>query len=561
MLSQLDIRNFAIIDDLSLELGPGLSALTGETGAGKSILLDALGLLLGDRAENDSIRTGCDKAEISASFDLNDAAAARHWLREHELEDSDAVGNCLIRRVISRDGRGRAFINGRPVTSRDLRDLGECLVDIHGQHEHQSLIRRDAQRELLDGFADHEPLREQVAQLAREWQQINARIEELAKKDNDGGMRVDFIRFQVQELEALNLSADEIEQIDAEHKRLSNAGHLIEQGQQSLQLLYENEQSAAYDLLGQVHHQLSELAELEPRYGEAAELVASAQIQVQEAADTMRRTLDGLDLDPKRLKQLEQRLSDIHTLARKHRVTPSELPAHLDGLRDELRQLEGAAEEIAGLSRQLEHTAQSWREQAQALSKSRKKSARKLSSAITEIMRTLGMPQGEFRVDVTERDRLENPSAHGLDQIEFLVSANPGQEARPLAKVASGGELSRISLAVQVTAANATRIPTLIFDEVDAGIGGGVAEIVGRQLRALGAQQQVLCVTHLPQVAAQARQQLQVRKEIQSGATFTRIQALDDSDRIEELARMLGGVDITAQTRAHAKDMLKRAAG
>jgi DNA repair protein RecN (Recombination protein N) len=561
MLAQLEIRNFAIIDDLSLELGPGLSALTGETGAGKSILLDALGLLLGDRAESDSIRSGAERAEISASFQLEDAPAARDWLREHDYDTGDGPYACLIRRVVARDGRGRAYINGGPASTRDLRELGEHLVDIHGQHEHQSLSRREVQRELLDGYGGHDGLCAQVAALARDWQQLDARIGELSQKTSDGGMRLDFVRFQVQELEALNLQPGELAQVDQEHKRLSNAGRLIEQGQRALQLLYEGERGAAYDLLTQVQHLLADLAGVEPRYGEAAELAGTALIQVQEATDTLRRTLDGLDLDPRRLQELEQRLADIHALARKHRVPPAELGAHLEGLRAELRVLENSAVEIGRLEQAREQAARAWLEQARLLSQARRKSAKRLSAAVSEILRTLGMPQGEFRVALDAPDPAAEPRPQGLDQVEFLVSANPGQEPRPLAKVASGGELSRISLAIQVIAANATQVPTLVFDEVDAGIGGGVAEIVGRQLRALGAQRQVLCVTHLPQVAVQAQQQLQVRKEVKSGQTYTRIRLLDDKERIEELARMLGGVDITAQTRAHARDMLKRAAG
>ncbi len=559
MLTQLDIRNFAIIDDLSLELGPGLSALTGETGAGKSILLDALGLLLGDRAESDSIRSGADRAEISASFQLEDASAARGWLRARDFDVGGGPDACLIRRVITRDGRGRAYINGSPASTRDLRDLGEHLVDIHGQHEHQSLSRREVQRELLDGYGDHGALCEQVAALAHDWQQLETRIGELSQKTQDGGMRLDFVRFQVQELEALNLQPGEMEQIDQEHRRLSNAGRLIEQGQQALQLLYENERGAAYDRLTQARQLLADLAGVEPRYGEAAELTGAALIQVQEAADTLRRTLDGLDLDPRRLQEIEQRLADIHAIARKHRVAPAELGAHLESLRAELRVLENSAVEIGRLDQARTQAAKAWLEQAQRLSQARRKSAKRLSAAVSEVMRTLGMPQGEFCVSLETAERDHAPRAHGLDQIEFLVSANPGQAPRALAKVASGGELSRISLAIQVIAANAGQVPTLVFDEVDAGIGGGIAEIVGRQLRALGVQRQVLCVTHLPQVAAQAQQQLQVRKEVKSGQTYTRIRALDGKDRIEELARMLGGVDITAQTRAHAKDMLKRA--
>jgi DNA repair protein RecN (Recombination protein N) len=561
MLVQLEIRNFAIIDDLSLELGPGLSALTGETGAGKSILLDALGLLLGDRAESDSIRSGAERAEISASFQLEDAPAARDWLRARDFDVGDGPDACLVRRVVARDGRGRAYINGSPASTRDLRELGEHLVDIHGQHEHQSLSRREVQRELLDGYGGHAALCAQVAAQAREWQQLDARIGELSQKTSDGGMRLDFVRFQVQELEALNLQPGELEQIDQEHKRLSNAGRLIEQGQRALQLLYEGERGAAYDLLTQAQHLLADLAGVEPRYGETAELAGAALIQVQEAADTLRRTLDGLELDPRRLQEIEQRLADIHAIARKHRVAPAELGTHLEGLRAELRVLENSAVEIGRLEQAREQAARAWLEQARLLSQARRKSAKRLSAAVSEILRTLGMPQGEFRVALDTPDPAPAPRAQGLDQIEFLVSANPGQEPRPLAKVASGGELSRISLAIQVIAANATHVPTLVFDEVDAGIGGGVAEIVGRQLRALGAQRQVLCVTHLPQVAAQAQQQLQVRKEVKLGQTYTRIRALDDKDRVEELARMLGGVDITAKTREHAKDMLKRAAG
>jgi len=560
MLNQLEIRNFAIIDDLSLELETGLSALTGETGAGKSILLDALGLLLGDRAESDSIRSGSDKAEISAAFHLGDiATAASDWLREYELLDGDHADTCLIRRVVTRDGRGRAFINGSAVSTRDLRELGEFLVDIHGQHEHQSLTKRELQRQLLDDYGQHATLCSKVMELAREYQRLDASIETLAQKGSDGGMRVDFIRFQVQELEALALQAGELDQLDVEHKRLSNAGRLIEQGQQTLQLLYEREQAAVYDLLGQASHTLSELANVDAHYSEAAELVAAAQIQVQEAADVLRRALDGLDPDPARLQQLEQRLADIHTIARKHRLAPAELVLHLDNLREELRMLEGATAEIGELTRQRETTAENWRKSATSLSQARARSAKKLSAAITQVMRTLGMPQGEFRVALQPLEADSKPRMHGLDQIEFLVSANPGQEARPLAKVASGGELSRISLAIQVIAANATHVPTLVFDEVDAGIGGGVAEIVGRQLRVLGTGRQVLCVTHLPQVAVQAQQQLQVRKEVKGGQTYTRIRPLAGKERVEELARMLGGVDITAQTRAHAKDMLERA--
>jgi DNA repair protein RecN (Recombination protein N) len=558
MLTQLDIRNFAIIDDLSLELEAGMTVLTGETGAGKSILLDALGLLLGDRADASALRAGAERAEISASFELDDASEALEWLRAREFDIGDAPHACLVRRVVARDGRGRAFINGSPVTTRDLKEFGECLVDIHGQHEHQSLMRRDVQRDIVDGFGRHGDLTGDVARLFREHRAIEERIASLTHKGDDGGMRVDFLRFQVQELEALRLQPDELAQLDLEHKRLSNAGRLIEQGQQALQMLYEDE-DAIYDRLSHAQHVLAELSALEPAYAAAAELAATAKIQLQEAADGVRRVLDGLDLDPKRLQQVESRLADITTLARKHRVPPAELAQHQQKLSEELALLESAAGEIDALTAKRAAAEKAWRASAKALHEARRKAGKSLARKITEQLRGLGMPQGEFAVAIAAEPEAA-PREHGFDQIEFTVTLNPGQEHRPLARVASGGELSRISLAIQVCSLASTAVGTLVFDEVDAGIGGGVAEIVGRQLRTLGDSRQVLCVTHLAQVAAQARQQLQVWKEVRKGQTYTRVQALADKERIEEVARMLGGVEITAQTRAHAKEMISRAA-
>jgi DNA repair protein RecN (Recombination protein N) len=556
MLAELSIRNFAIIDDLGLTLEPGMTVLSGETGAGKSILIDALGLLLGDRADADAVRDGAERAEIDARFRLDDAPAARAWLNERELDDGD---ECVLRRVILREGRSRNWINGSPAAARDLKALGECLVDIHGQHEHQSLLRTAVQREIVDGYGGHEDSCVAVAESHARLRDLERRIAEIEQVGDDGESRLDLLRYQVRELDALDLKPGELDELESEHKRLANAERLIGDGRRALALLYESEDNSAMDVLGAAERLLGELVEMDAGFGEPRELAGNARIQVQEAADGLRRAVDGLELDPERLVEVESRLAGIQDLARKHRCKPETLPERLQRLREELEDLEGAGERLAALRTERDAAHAEYRQRAEALHAARGKAAVALAEAVTAGMRELGMPQGMFEVGV-DYDADATPAAHGNDHIGFRVSANPGHAPRALERVASGGELSRISLAIQVVAAAGTRVPSLIFDEVDAGIGGGVAEIVGRQLRRLGGDHQTLCVTHLPQVAAQAQQHLYVSKEIADGVTRTRIRELAADHRVEELARMLGGVEITDRSRAHAREMIERAA-
>lgn len=555
MLAEINIRNFAIIDHLAVEFGQGMTVLSGETGAGKSILVDALSLILGERADGDAVREGAERSDISARFTLADAPAASAWLAEHELDGDD---ECVIRRVVAREGRSRGWINGTPMPVRELRALGECLVDIHGQHAHQSLLKRDAQRALLDEYGDHRCALTAVAEAAQALKATRTAVARIEQIDSAGDSRLDLLRYQVSELETLALGADEYNALEAEHQRLASAERLIEDGQRALGLLHEAEEGAASDRLGAAERLLGELATIDNGFDALAELVGGALIQAQEAADGLRRHVENLDTDPQRFREVESRLEAIQDIARKHQVAPSELAALGEQLTAELAELEGAGKKLAELKQtEIEQTA-AYDAAAAQLSAARQQAAQPLGEAITNIIRDLGMPEGQFsaRVRSQASDRA-NPT--GTDHIEFLIAANPGQSARPLERVASGGELSRISLAIEVIAASRTRVPTLVFDEVDTGIGGGVAEIVGRQLRRLGAAGQSLCVTHLPQVAAQAEHHLHVNKQVRSGQTTTQINNLDAEDRIEELARMLGGVELTAQTRAHAADMIHRA--
>ncbi|HET7314351.1 DNA repair protein RecN [Salinisphaera sp.] len=557
MLAEITIRNFAIIDRLAVEFGAGMTVLSGETGAGKSILVDALSLILGDRADGAAVREGADRTDITARFTLADAPAATAWLADHEL---DADEECVIRRVVAREGRSRGWINGTPMPVRELRSLGECLVDIHGQHAHQSLLKRDTQRALLDQYGEHETALAAVADAATRLRATRRAIERIEQRDSRGESRLDLLRYQVDELEALGLQTGEIEALEAEHKRLASAERLIGDGQRALGLLYEAEEGAATDRLGAVERLITELATIDAGFEPIAELVGHALIQAQEAADTLRRHVDALDIDPERFTEVENRLGSIRDVARKHHVAPEELSELAERLAAELAELEGADEKLAQLHADERAQRAAYLDAARALSEARRTAAIPLGDAITRVIRSLGMPEGEFSVRVRP-EATERISATGTDHIELLIAANPGQSARPLDRVASGGELSRISLAIEVIATARTRVPTLVFDEVDTGIGGGVAEIVGRQLRALGASGQSLCVTHLPQVAAQAQHHLHVAKQVKNGRTTTRIDTLDRDDRIEELARMLGGVELTEQTRAHAADMISRAAG
>ncbi|MGB5177607.1 MAG: DNA repair protein RecN [Gammaproteobacteria bacterium] len=552
MLTHIHVRNLAIVDEIEVELTAGMTTLSGETGAGKSILVDALGLVLGDRADSSVIRHGCERAEISAAFYIQEHPAICRWLAEQEL---DRDGECQLRRIINREGRTRGYINGQAVPMQSLRELGEQLVDIHGQHEHQSLLRSAVQRQILDGFGTHQPLLDRLASLYNDWKTVTAELQGAFENDAERDARLDLLRYQGQELESLGLDREDIRNIDEEHARQANAGRLLESSRQGLERLDADEAPSASSLLHQTLDELGELAAVDSGLEETTRLLGEAAVLLRESIDSLRHYAERLDIDPQRLQWLEQRIGILHDLARKHRCNPEDLPAIEANIRKELDTIEHADEHREALQARLANLQQDYQDSARQLTAKRTRTAKAFSRKITDAMQTLGMAGGVFSVRIKPRaGKAFGPQ--GMDDIEFMVSANSGQPLQPMSKVASGGELSRISLSIQVISAGSDTIPSLIFDEVDSGIGGGVAEIVGQKLRALGMERQVLCVTHLPQVAALAHQQLQVSKLSGKDTTRIRIRTLNEEERIDELARMLGGVRITRQTREHAREML-----
>jgi DNA repair protein RecN (Recombination protein N) len=555
MLARLHIRDFAIVHNLELAFEPGFTVLTGETGAGKSILIDALALALGERAEAAVIRHGSARAEVTAEFALPPAPDAARWLTERDLAED---GECLLRRVVERDKPSRGYINGRPVPIQMLRELGEFLVDIHGQHEHQSLLKRDAQRRILDDHAGLTDTLEKLTGHYHEWKSLGERLEALRRESSDREARLELLRYQVQELEALNLGPDEIPRLEEEHARLANGAALLEGVQAVALAIYDDDEHACASQLARAGGGLEALTRFDPKLGEITALLGEAAIQLDEAASRLHQYLDALELDPERLQQVEGRLSSAHELARKHKARPEELPAVMQRLRTELADIEDYDANLGKLEEGISRARAAYDTLAQEVSHRRGETAQKLGQAVSRGMHELGMPGGRFEAALTPLPEGEL-SAHGRERVEFLVSANPGQPPRPLTKVASGGELSRISLALQVITASHGRIPTLIFDEVDVGVGGRVAEIVGRELRALGAARQALCITHLAQVAAQGQHHVQVAKRAARGTTHIEVHALSGKERVAEIARMIGGVEISHKTLAHAEDMLERA--
>jgi DNA repair protein RecN (Recombination protein N) len=555
MLTDIHVRNFAIVEEVDLEFETGLTALTGETGAGKSILIDALGLVLGDRADGNVIRHGCERAEISAGFAIQELPVVARWLEERELQ---ADRECRLRRIINRDGRSRGFINNQPVPLQALRELGEQLVDIHGQHEHQSLLHAAVQRQLLDDFAAQETPLADIGALFDEWKTTREELEAVIRTGQEREARLDLLRYQLQELEALQLDADEIHGLAGEHGRLAHAEELLGACRRSLERLYDDESGSVWRQISQTLSETERLVAIDERLSETTRLLGEILVLVKECADGLRHQADGLEVDPEHLHALETRIGIIHDLSRKHRCAPEQLPSVQEAMRRELDSLEDADQRCEALQSRLDALESAYRETARQLSARRHEAGNVFGRQVSEAMQVLGMPGGVFRVDV-QYDEHRPFGPHGQDSIAFLVSANPGLPADVLSRVASGGELSRISLAIQVISPRSASIPTLIFDEVDTGIGGGVAEIVGQKLRALGASRQVFCVTHLPQVAALANQQLQVTKLAAEDTTRTRIRKLELDERIDELARMLGGIEITRQSREHARDMMERA--
>ena len=552
MLSHIHLRNFAIIEELNLDLKPGMTALTGETGAGKSILIDAIGLVLGDRADSGVVRHGCDKAEITLSVEIDDCHAAQQWLIEQALAEKDEP--CILRRVISANGKSRAWINGTPCNLNLLRQLGEMLVDIHGQHEHQSLMKKNMQRQLLDEYANNQELLSNTAETYVSWKSLNDKLEMLNNQNSDHQAKLDLLRFQTQELDELQLGKYEAEQLDKEHARLSNAGQLIETASRGVTQLYDAEEQSVYSTLSEIAQQLNDASQLDPSLKDPLEMLLNAQIQIQEAADSLRHYQESVEHDPERLQQVNNRLSILHDLARKHHTSPEQLFEKWQALHTSLAELDSDEYDLDALQEKLTANKIAYLGSARKLGQSRLKAATKLAQGVSKAMQQLGMEGGLFSIGIKQS---ENFSPYGLDTIEFQVSTNPGQPLKPLSKVASGGELSRISLAIQMIAAQRMTLPALIFDEVDSGIGGGIAEVVGQQLRALGENRQVLCVTHLPQVASQAHNHYKVTKIKNKENTSTGMLVLNEKQRIEEIARMMGGIDITKSTRNLAKEMLE----
>lgn len=550
MLHTLSIKNFVLVDSLDLQLHEGLSIVSGETGAGKSILVDALGLLLGDRAGSDVVRAGEEEAEISAAFDLTPTVSA--WLEERKLNGNP--DDCLLRRIINRNGRSRAYINDHLVTVQNLREVGELLVDIHSQHAHQTLLKTDAQRDLLDNRQEQNQALQQTATAYQNWKKSQDALLRLGGNAAERAARIEVLRYQVKELEALGLDDNGIAALDEEHQRLAHAGQLLESVQNALDLL-DGDNLAALNGLHRAAQNISSVQEHDPSLQAPLEMLENAAIQVEEACHELRRYSENLDIDPQRLQYVEQRIATLQDMARKHQTQATELPDRLRQLSTQLDELSHYEERAAALESEVQETLQTYRKSAQALYQQRSVTAKELSAQIEERMQSLGMPKGRFSIQISHHPDAP-PALKGTDRVEFQVCMNPGQPLKPLHKVASGGELSRISLAVQVITAQSSTVSSLVFDEVDVGVGGGVAEIVGQQLQALGKQRQVLCITHLPQVAAYGRQHLQVQKITENNNTCSRIQQLSPQQREQELARMLGGLKITEQTLAHAREML-----
>ncbi|OAI27869.1 MULTISPECIES: DNA repair protein RecN [Methylomonas] len=557
MLLNLNILDLAVVDKLDLDLEPGMSVLTGETGAGKSILLTALGLALGDRADSGYVRPGSKRAEINIEFDLSKAPLVSQWLIDHELDDD---GQCLVRRTVSEDGRSKAYINNRPVNLQTLQTLSRQLVEIHGQHAHLTLLDADEQRLLLDGFADHAELLNDLNACQQNWRLAHKELQQLQKSGSDQAEREELLRYQLEELQQLDLENFDYQALADEHNKLANLGRILGVGQQQLDILYDNDQQSVADMLGHVIHSVGELSQYAAELNGIVELLSDAEIQIGEATQQLRRFLENQEADPGQLSWLENQIGVIQRLSRKHKVPAEELPALAEQFALELNNLSHSGERIEVLQADCERLLAQYRELATALSASRRRAGDELQHRISDAIKELGLPHGEFLVKLDREDGNE-PQRNGLDRIEFLISTNPGLPAKPLAKVASGGELSRISLAIQVTTSTDKTTPTMIFDEVDSGIGGGIAEIVGQKLRRLSLNRQVLCVTHLPQVASQAHQHLFVAKNQNAAVTSSTVRKLREDERVAEVARMLGGVTITENTLAHAREMLSLGGG
>ncbi|WP_028763344.1 DNA repair protein RecN [Shewanella colwelliana] len=552
MLCQLSINNFAIVRFLELDFKTGMTSITGETGAGKSIAIDALGLCLGNRADANTVRPGASKAEVSARFALTDIPLAKRWLEDNDLELDD---ECILRRTIGSDGRSRAYINGNPVPLNQMRTLGQLLIGIHGQHAHHAMLKSEHQLTLLDSYANHKMLLDSVSASYQRYKLVEKELQLLQQSQHERIARKQLLQYQVEELNEFDLGETEFEEIESEHKKLANGTALVQACQHTLFLLQDNEQGAVESVLNMAIDHAQELEGYDPALTTIGNMLNDALIQVQESSSELQRYLDGLELDPDHFAYLEQRLSKIMQLARKHHVNAKQLYQHHQSLRLELSTLDSDEEKLEEIAQQLENCKQGFVANAKKLSQSRSRYAKELDKQVTQSIHELSMPKGKFVIDVRFNETIMSPN--GCDTIEFQVTTNPGQPLQAIAKVASGGELSRIGLGIQVITAKKVATPTLIFDEVDVGISGPTAAVVGKMLRSLGESTQVFCVTHLPQVAGNGHQHMFVNKQSKAGQTETSMVPLDKTQRIEELARLLGGDTITTNTLANAKELLQ----
>ncbi|ERB65179.1 recombinase [Vibrio coralliilyticus OCN008] len=551
MLAHLSVNNFAIVKSLQLELSHGMTTITGETGAGKSIAIDALGLCLGGRAEAGMVRQGEEKTEVSAAFSLENNIHATRWLEDNDLlEGSD----CILRRIINKEGRSRAFINGSPVPLSQLKTLGQLLINIHGQHAHHQLMKSEYQMAMLDQYAGHTNLLKGTRNAYQNWRQADNNLKQLKENSAANLAQKQLLEYQIKELNELSLGEDEYEELEQEHKRLSNSGELAATCQQAIELIYEGEEVNALGILQSASSSLIQLAELDDTLSELPNMLSEAIIQIEEANSELRGYLDNIDVDPARMAFVEERFSKVMSMARKHHVLPDELYQHHQDLLSQIEALDCSDEKLEELEQAVEAKYQAFLTSAEKLHKSRCRYAKELNKLITASMHELSMEKAQFCIEVDKQ--CTHPSPLGMDNVCFVVSTNPGQPMQPIAKVASGGELSRISLAIQVITAQKVDTPSLIFDEVDVGISGPTAAVVGKMLRKLGESTQVLCVTHLPQVAGCGHQQLFVAKQTKAGKTETQMHTLDNEQRVSELARLLGGSEITESTLANAKELL-----
>lgn len=550
MLTHLSIRNFTLVDSLELDLSGGLTAMTGETGAGKSLLIDALSLALGERAEYDRIRHGCDRSEISAHFDLSKRPSAHQWLTDNDFELED---ECILRRVITREGRSRSYINGQSATTKQLRELGEQLLDIHSQHAHQSLLKKETHRELLDTFGGHTENANIVKVLFKEWQTAKQTYTEARDNAEENSERAQLLNYQISELDSLALEPGELETLEAEQLQIDHAEGILSAGNHLLATC-TNEQVGIQTLMRQAIVQIEQLTSVPEPYSAALEMLLSAEIQIQEASSEVSRFIDGFEADQERQQWVAERLNTAYEIARKHRISPQDLMDFHQRLAEEIKTIACDDDQLEALKQAAESAETRFLEVAKSLSENRKNTAKALTSKINEQLHQLDMPNSHLAIQV---ENLAKPNDTGLDTIEILISTNPGQPVKSLGKVASGGELSRVSLAIQVVIAQNAHLGTLVFDEVDVGIGGATAGTVGLLLKQLGQAGQVLCVTHLPQVASQAHNHLHISKQSSNANAASSLSVLNTTERVEEIARMLGGQKITQQTLAHAKEMLQ----